>query len=73
MAVNAVVAQSGGPTAVINNSVRGLVDKLNAAGEVAFYAMMGWDWETGVPTAERLAELGISWAGDRFSHLASAQ
>ncbi len=27
-----------------------------------FYAMMGWDPETGVPTYERLAELGIDWA-----------
>ncbi len=27
-----------------------------------FYGMMGWDKETGVPTEEKLAELGISWA-----------
>ncbi len=27
-----------------------------------FYGMMGWDPETGVPTSEKLEELGISWA-----------
>ena len=32
--MNAVVAQSGGPTAVINNSVRGVVDTLLASGQV---------------------------------------
>ncbi|KPK66213.1 MAG: hypothetical protein AMK73_00655 [Planctomycetes bacterium SM23_32] len=31
MPMNAVVAQSGGPTAVINNSVRGVVDALTAS------------------------------------------
>jgi len=31
--MNAVVAQSGGPTAVINNSVRGVVDVLKASGK----------------------------------------
>ncbi len=34
MAVNAVVAQSGGPTAVINNSVRGVVERLDEAAQV---------------------------------------
>jgi 6-phosphofructokinase 1 len=34
MAINAVVAQSGGPTAVINSSVRGVVETLRASGEV---------------------------------------
>ncbi len=34
MAVNAVVAQSGGPTAVINSSVRGVLEALGASGEV---------------------------------------
>jgi aldehyde:ferredoxin oxidoreductase len=29
-----------------------------------FYGMMGWDEETGVPTRSKLAELGISWAGE---------
>ncbi len=33
-----------------------------------FYNKMGWDSETGVPTPEKLADLGISWVGD---HLAS--
>jgi 6-phosphofructokinase len=33
MPMNAVVAQSGGPTAVINNSVRGVVDVLKASGK----------------------------------------
>jgi aldehyde:ferredoxin oxidoreductase len=28
----------------------------------AYYAMMGWDKETGVPTVERLYQLGIGWA-----------
>ena len=27
-----------------------------------FYRMMGWDGETGVPTAEKLEELEIDWA-----------
>ena len=26
-----------------------------------YYKMMGWDGETGIPTNEKLAELGISW------------
>ncbi|MFH1141890.1 MAG: aldehyde ferredoxin oxidoreductase C-terminal domain-containing protein, partial [Chloroflexota bacterium] len=26
-----------------------------------FYSMMGWDPETGVPTQEKLEELGIGW------------
>ena len=29
-----------------------------------YYAMMGWDRETGVPTVEKLQELGIGWAAD---------
>ncbi len=37
-----------------------------------FYAMMGWDRETGVPTAERLAEFGIGWVGDEIAALGSA-
>jgi len=43
MPVNAVIAQSGGPTAVINNSVRGLVDRLTAAKEIGtvYGAQMG--------------------------------
>jgi aldehyde:ferredoxin oxidoreductase len=28
------------------------------------YAMMGWDKETGVPTVEKLYELGIGWAAE---------
>ncbi|MFC1935161.1 aldehyde ferredoxin oxidoreductase family protein [Chloroflexota bacterium] len=27
----------------------------------SFYSMMGWDRDTGVPTQEKLAELGIGW------------
>ncbi|MBC7235828.1 MAG: aldehyde ferredoxin oxidoreductase family protein [Chloroflexi bacterium] len=27
-----------------------------------YYGMMGWDRETGVPTAEKLEELGVGWA-----------
>ncbi|MHC4789268.1 MAG: diphosphate--fructose-6-phosphate 1-phosphotransferase, partial [Planctomycetota bacterium] len=40
---NAVVAQSGGPTAVINNSVRGVVETLREAPELGtvFGAEMG--------------------------------
>ncbi|MEE8370154.1 MAG: aldehyde ferredoxin oxidoreductase C-terminal domain-containing protein, partial [Dehalococcoidia bacterium] len=34
-----------------------------------FYTMMGWDRETGVPTPERLAELGIGWVTDELSSL----
>ncbi|MFO7918621.1 MAG: aldehyde ferredoxin oxidoreductase C-terminal domain-containing protein, partial [Anaerolineae bacterium] len=29
-----------------------------------YYAMMGWDKETGVPTVEQLEELGVGWAAD---------
>ena len=36
-----------------------------------FYSMMGWDHETGVPTVERLAELGIGWVADELSTLAA--
>ena len=32
-----------------------------------FYAMMGWDSEMGVPTIERLEELGIGWAADEIA------
>jgi 6-phosphofructokinase 1 len=41
--MNAVLAQSGGPTAVINNSVRGVVDGLSASPEVGtvYGARMG--------------------------------
>ena len=27
-----------------------------------YYGMMGWDWETGVPTVGKLQELDIGWA-----------
>jgi len=27
-----------------------------------YYGMMGWDRETGVPTVEKLQELGVGWA-----------
>jgi aldehyde:ferredoxin oxidoreductase len=27
-----------------------------------YYGMMGWDRETGVPTPEKLYELGVGWA-----------
>jgi len=29
-----------------------------------FYAMMGWDTESGIPRKEKLAELGIDWAAE---------
>ncbi len=43
MAMNAVVAQSGGPTAVINNSVRGIVEALATSGRMGsvYGARMG--------------------------------
>jgi len=31
-----------------------------------FYFLMGWDRETGVPTPEKLAELGVAWAADEL-------
>ena len=34
-----------------------------------FYAMTGWNRETGVPTPKKLAELGISWVGDQIAFL----
>jgi 6-phosphofructokinase 1 len=43
MPVNAVVAQSGGPTSVINNSVRGVLDTLMSSDEIGkvYGAQMG--------------------------------
>jgi aldehyde:ferredoxin oxidoreductase len=29
-----------------------------------YYGMMGWDRETGVPTVEKLQELGVGWAAE---------
>jgi aldehyde:ferredoxin oxidoreductase len=29
-----------------------------------YYAMMGWNKETGVPTVEKLQELGVGWAAE---------
>ena len=29
-----------------------------------YYGMMGWDTETGVPTAAKLQELGVAWAAE---------
>jgi aldehyde:ferredoxin oxidoreductase len=29
-----------------------------------FYAMMGWDKKTGIPTEETLGELDISWVSN---------
>jgi aldehyde:ferredoxin oxidoreductase len=29
-----------------------------------FYGMMGWDRETGLPTADKLSELGVGWAAE---------
>jgi aldehyde:ferredoxin oxidoreductase len=31
-----------------------------------YYGMMGWDRETGVPTVERLQELGVGWAAEHL-------
>ena len=43
MPMNAVVAQSGGPTSVINNSVRGVVDALGSSPRIGsvYGASMG--------------------------------
>ena len=30
----------------------------------SYYGMMGWDRDTGVPTADKLQELGVGWAAD---------
>jgi aldehyde:ferredoxin oxidoreductase len=29
-----------------------------------YYSMMGWDKETGVPTVEKLEELGVGWVAE---------
>lgn len=29
-----------------------------------YYKIMGWDEETGVPTREKLAELGVEWVAE---------
>ena len=31
-----------------------------------YYGMMGWDRETGVPTVEKLHELGVGWAAEHL-------
>jgi len=31
-----------------------------------YYGMMGWDVDTGLPTVEKLQELGIDWAADEL-------
>ncbi len=31
-----------------------------------YYGMMGWDRETGVPTVEKLEELGVGWVADEI-------
>lgn len=37
-----------------------------------FYNMMGWDSETGLPSNDKLAELGIDWAEEAISSLRPA-
>ena len=37
-----------------------------------FYGMMGWDPETGVPTQEKLEELGIGWVRQAVSAQATS-
>jgi aldehyde:ferredoxin oxidoreductase len=39
-------------------------DEMNTAIHT-FYRMMGWDPETGVPTHEKLEELGIAWVAEQ--------
>jgi aldehyde:ferredoxin oxidoreductase len=36
------------------------------------YEIKGWDTTTGIPTRERLAELGIEWAADILEQNRSA-
>jgi aldehyde:ferredoxin oxidoreductase len=31
-----------------------------------YYAMMGWDSDTGIPTAAKLLELGIGWVAQEI-------
>jgi len=31
-----------------------------------YYGMMGWDRETGIPTVEKLEELGVGWAAEHL-------
>jgi aldehyde:ferredoxin oxidoreductase len=40
-------------------------DQLRAALRT-YYGMMGWDKETGLPTVEKLQELGIAWAANEL-------
>jgi aldehyde:ferredoxin oxidoreductase len=40
-------------------------DQLGAALRT-YYGMMGWDKDTGLPTVEKLQELGIAWAADEL-------
>jgi aldehyde:ferredoxin oxidoreductase len=40
-------------------------DELKQAMHV-YYGMMGWDRETGVPTVEKLQELGVGWAAEHL-------
>jgi len=34
-----------------------------------FYQLMGWDVDTGIPTAEKLMDLGVGWVGDELASL----
>jgi aldehyde:ferredoxin oxidoreductase len=34
-----------------------------------YYAMMGWDRQTGLPSEEKLEQLGVGWAAAQVSHL----
>ncbi len=64
----------------INLTILSMVCALDGMPWTAFWTMemslvvneMGWNGETGVPTADKLAELGISWVGDELSELSAA-
>ena len=43
--------------------LRGIEDDMDQAVH-DYYRTMGWDGETGVPTDNKLAELGIEWVSD---------
>jgi aldehyde:ferredoxin oxidoreductase len=59
---DALCERSYGPTQS-GALVEGGIDREELRRAVhTYYGMMGWDRETGVPTPERLYELGVGWA-----------
>jgi len=63
--------RSSGPTTSGALAQAGIApEELEEAVRV-YYAMMGWDRETGLPTVERLHELDIGWAAAYLPQIAS--